>query len=123
MGEDVSYGPGLAMPARNTFQVRRLSQRRFVILFGAPFRTWHLRHATEQPLFRAAANQKLVATRHDEGRATTQGPGLLRELARKAFLRGLRAGGAILVQGTERAGRLLRRADGCAKVHQRLRAV
>src|SRR6185437_14261644 len=67
--------------------------------------------------------QQFTAARHHEGRAAAQGPGFLRRLARKALLIAARETCAILVERTQHAGRLLRRADGRAQIHQCLRAI
>ena len=123
MREDVGDDAGLAVPARNAVQHRRLLQRRPVVLRGEPVRGRHLGHAAEQAFFGTGADQQPVAARDDERRATSQRTGLLRGLARKRFLIAARAAHTVAVQRTQRAGRFLRGADRGAQVHQRLRAV
>src|SRR5712691_12878411 len=90
---------------------------------GAPVGARHFGHAAKQAFLGARAHQKLVAARHDERRPPALLAGFLRRLARKRLLIAANAGEAILVQRTERAGWLFRRADRGAEIHQRLGAV
>ena len=76
-----------------------------------------------RPFSGARAYQEFGRRGDHESRAPAKCAGLLRRLARKALLIAARPCRAILVERAQRAGRLLRRADRGAEIHQRLRAI
>src|SRR5262249_58192414 len=89
-----------------------------------PLRGRHLGHAAEQSRWRARAHEhKAVATNDHERCPAPQPSFLLRRLDWKRFGIAASARGARGHPWTQRAGRLLRRADGRAEIHERLRKI
>src|SRR5262245_26898521 len=98
--------------------------RGFFVELMRPVGGRHLAHAAEQALRRPCAQQeRAICARDDERRAATQPSFDLWWLARKGFGIATRRGETRPVPRAEHARWLLRRTDGGAEIHQRLREI
>ena len=89
-----------------------------------PLRRRNLGHAAEQSLrWTRAHEHEAVATKDNKGSAAAQPSLPLRRLQRKRLRVAAPARGARAPPGAQRTSRCLRRADGRAEVHQRLREI
>ena len=101
---------------------RALYRRASRIEIRRPRRRRHFGHAAEQALRRARAHQHDSRRRGRRRRRRRAGARLRASAPWRGKVSGVaaRMRRAVLVPGAERAGRLLRRADGGAEIHHRL---
>src|SRR6516165_3346606 len=119
VGDDAAYAAPLRLRA-----AQPRAELRAAVEVMRPLRGWHLGHAAEQSRRWARAHKhEAVAANDHERRAAAQPSFFLRRLERKRLGIAAPARGARAHPWTQRAGRLLRRADGRAEVHDCLRKI
>ena len=119
--DDARHASPFRLGAR---EARRALERIRLVEIVRPFRRRHLGHAAEQALGRSRAHKHAAVGAHrHEGGAAPQPPFPLRRLARKRLRIAAPPRSASIHPWAEHAGRLRRRADGRAEVHQRLREI